>query len=188
MSQLSAWHTLCGCCCYDGTPMSQSCPPEAAHGALSPATSVTTAAPSRLHSDRLSQHKAWLHVQGMPEGNAERVAWPWWKTKKWALHIAARLFNRYGEPQVLDKSSQEQAFAEMWSPQCSVQFLTAIMQLLARFAQVQPGILLWSDHTSSHACLSLPLLTRRPSQLSSEAQASGPAALCIVAPACCCMC
>lgn len=31
----------------------------------------------------------------MPSDPDSRDAWQWWKTKKWALHIAYRMFNRY---------------------------------------------------------------------------------------------
>lgn len=30
----------------------------------------------------------------MPSDPVARDAWQWWKTKKWALHIAYRMFNR----------------------------------------------------------------------------------------------
>ena len=73
----------------------------------------------------------------MPEAVADRIAWPWWKAKKWGMHIAARLFNRYGDPRLTEAGSQERAFAELWAPQCAVQFLDATMQLMARFAQVR---------------------------------------------------
>ena len=70
------------------------------------------------------------------ESGSESAAWPFWKTKKGAVNIATRMFNRYGHPRVTEAGSQERAFAEMWAPQCAAQFLDACMQLLARFASV----------------------------------------------------
>ncbi|KAK9813831.1 hypothetical protein WJX73_000701 [Symbiochloris irregularis] len=72
---------------------------------------------------------------GMPENLADRNAWPWWKAKKWAVHAATRMFSRYADPRVTDKNSTERQFAEMWAPQCAVQFLEAVLQLMARYAQ-----------------------------------------------------
>lgn len=34
----------------------------------------------------------------------ERPELPWWKCKKWALHILARLFERYKTPSLGDNS------------------------------------------------------------------------------------
>lgn len=32
----------------------------------------------------------------MPADADARAAWSWWKAKKWVMHIAYRLFNRWG--------------------------------------------------------------------------------------------
>lgn len=48
----------------------------------------------------------------------ERPEQPWWKCKKWALHILARLFERYGTniTSLPPKSAAYEAFADdSWS-------------------------------------------------------------------------
>ncbi len=39
-----------------------------------------------------------------------RKAWPWWKAKKWVLHIAYRLFSRYAVPKAC-KGGNDKQFA-----------------------------------------------------------------------------
>jgi hypothetical protein len=73
----------------------------------------------------------------MPADASERKAWPWWKTKKWALHIAGRLFSRYGDPKMHDQSGPCKAFAALWKQHCSAQFLDAHLALLAGLPQVR---------------------------------------------------
>lgn len=33
----------------------------------------------------------------MPADPDARKSWGWWKAKKWVMHIAYRLFNRWGQ-------------------------------------------------------------------------------------------
>ncbi|EIE23737.1 ARM repeat-containing protein [Coccomyxa subellipsoidea C-169] len=75
--------------------------------------------------------------EGQPADSAARKAWPWWKAKKWALHIAQRLFARYGDPKHAKEASPERAFAQLWKQHCSAQFLDAHLALLAAFPQGQ---------------------------------------------------
>jgi len=51
--------------------------------------------------------------------------------KKWTLHVAHRLFKRYGDPRGLAAGSPERAFADLWKRHCSGAFLQAQLELLA---------------------------------------------------------
>ena len=77
---------------------------------------------------------------GQPVDPDERKAWPWWKAKKWALHITHRLFNRYGEPKLQKAGTAERPFAEMWLARCSAQFLDAHLQVLGALPAVCPEL------------------------------------------------
>ncbi|BDA47636.1 Importin-7 [Coccomyxa sp. Obi] len=76
-------------------------------------------------------------TEGQPADLAARKAWPWWKAKKWSLHIAQRLFARYGDPKHTKEGTPERAFAQLWKQHCSLQFLDAHLSLLAGLAQGQ---------------------------------------------------
>lgn len=59
----------------------------------------------------------------------ERPALPWWKAKKWALHILARMFERYGSPgNVVNK--EYQPFAEWYLPTFTGGVLDALLKVL----------------------------------------------------------
>jgi hypothetical protein len=75
--------------------------------------------------------------EGQPADSAARKVWPWWKAKKWALHIAQRLFARYGDPKHAKEGSPERTFAQLWKQHCSAQFLEAHLTLLAGLPQVR---------------------------------------------------
>lgn len=66
----------------------------------------------------------------------DRKRWTWWKVKKWVLHIAHRLFSRYGDVSVA-KEGLDRAFAAQFDEQYSIKFLTAEMELLRQYAQVR---------------------------------------------------
>lgn len=51
--------------------------------------------------------------EGCPEDKEDRAKWPWWKVKKWALHIADRMFSRYGNPKMCKSKSEDQAFCKV---------------------------------------------------------------------------
>ena len=72
----------------------------------------------------------------MPTNVDERNAHVFWKAKKWALHIAARLFSRYATPDCVADERSEKAFAQLWAQHCAVPFLDVSLELLSRFAQV----------------------------------------------------
>lgn len=61
---------------------------------------------------------AWMHIcvlvveRPAPDSSHvdedDRPELPWWKAKKWALHILARMFERYGSPgNVINRSYDE---------------------------------------------------------------------------------
>ena len=78
-----------------------------------------------------------MHWQeGQPADLQERKQWPWWKAKKWMLHISHRLFQRYGDPKLTNPGSPERTFAELYKRHCSAQFLEAHMTLLAGIPKV----------------------------------------------------
>lgn len=64
----------------------------------------------------------------------ERSAAPWWKAKKWILHITYRLFNRYGAPKQCRDGSEKQ-FAEMYAAEAMPAFLDAHLGLISQLAQ-----------------------------------------------------
>jgi hypothetical protein len=47
---------------------------------------------------------------GQPSDVDLRKSWPWWKAKKWVLHIAYRLFSRYAVPKAC-KGGNDKQFA-----------------------------------------------------------------------------
>jgi hypothetical protein len=56
-------------------------------------------------------HAASTPVQaGQPSDVDLRKSWPWWKAKKWVLHIAYRLFSRYAVPKAC-KGGNDKQFA-----------------------------------------------------------------------------
>ena len=78
-----------------------------------------------------------LCAQGLPQDPEERNAAVFWKAKKWALHIAARMFTRYATPDCVSDERSEKAFAQLWAQHCAVPFLEVSLELLSRFAQAR---------------------------------------------------
>lgn len=81
--------------------------------------------------------------EGQPADTEGRRSWPWWKCKKWALHVSYRIFSRYGSPAAVKslyegeiQQVQEQ-FAAMFHNECATKFLEAHLLLLSNFAQGQ---------------------------------------------------
>lgn len=88
-----------------------------------------------MHDQRFqATHELWLQ-EGQPQDPDARAAWPWWKTKKWVLHITYRLFNRYGDPKA-SRSGADGDFIRLFSQQCSLKLLEAHMKLMAAYSQV----------------------------------------------------
>lgn len=73
-------------------------------------------------------------LEHMPSDPDARKAWQWWKLKKWVLHIAYRLFSRYGDPK-LCRAQGDVAFATRFMAECSATFLQAVLQVLSTLAQ-----------------------------------------------------
>jgi hypothetical protein len=67
--------------------------------------------------------------RGQPADPAERKHFPWWKAKKWALHVANRMFQRYGNPKQC--KPEHKPFAEAFKRDCSCAFLESYVRLLS---------------------------------------------------------
>ncbi|GFR51385.1 hypothetical protein Agub_g13815, partial [Astrephomene gubernaculifera] len=63
----------------------------------------------------------------------ERPAAPWWKARKWVLHITYRLFNRYGQPKHCRDGTEKQ-FGELYASECMLHFLDAHCGLMSQLA------------------------------------------------------
>lgn len=61
----------------------------------------------------------------------ERPHLPWWKCKKWALHILFRMYERYGAPGNVTKEYQE--FAEWYLQTFSQGILTVLLKILDQY-------------------------------------------------------
>lgn len=62
----------------------------------------------------------------------DRPELPYWKTRKWALHIVARMFERYGSPgNVVNK--EYQSFAEWYLPTFTGGVLKALLNVLDQY-------------------------------------------------------
>uniref|UniRef100_A0A672J0M3 Importin N-terminal domain-containing protein n=1 Tax=Salarias fasciatus TaxID=181472 RepID=A0A672J0M3_SALFA len=60
---------------------------------------------------------------------------PWWKCKKWALHILARLFERYGSPGNTTKEYAE--FAELFLKEYAVPAQQVLLKVLYQYKEKQ---------------------------------------------------
>ncbi|MBN3288989.1 IPO7 protein, partial [Polypterus senegalus] len=63
----------------------------------------------------------------------DRPELPWWKCKKWALHILARLFERYGSPGNVSKEYTE--FAEMFLKGFAVSAQQLLLKVLYQYKE-----------------------------------------------------
>ncbi|XP_047481954.1 importin-7-like isoform X1 [Penaeus chinensis] len=61
----------------------------------------------------------------------ERPDLPWWKIKKWALHILARIFERYGCPSTVGKEYKQ--FAEWFIKTFSQGILQVLLKILDQY-------------------------------------------------------
>ncbi|XP_012261739.1 importin-7 [Athalia rosae] len=72
----------------------------------------------------------------------ERAELPWWKCKKWALHILHRMFERYGSPGNVTKEYQE--FSEWYLQTFSGGILEVLLKILDQYRRkvwVSPRVL-----------------------------------------------
>uniref|UniRef100_A0A673YRV6 Importin 7 n=1 Tax=Salmo trutta TaxID=8032 RepID=A0A673YRV6_SALTR len=65
----------------------------------------------------------------------ERPELPWWKCKKWALHILARLFERYGSPGNTTKEYTE--FADLFLKGYAVAAQQVLLKVLYQYKEKQ---------------------------------------------------
>ncbi|KFM27576.1 Importin-7, partial [Auxenochlorella protothecoides] len=77
-----------------------------------------------------------LPLDQMPSDPDSRDAWQWWKTKKWALHIAYRMFNRYGTPDMCTEAG-DVAFATVFRRDWALPLLRACLHELSGVAAGQ---------------------------------------------------
>lgn len=59
----------------------------------------------------------------------ERLQLPWWKAKKWALHICVRTFERYGSPGN-EVNKDYKKFAEWYLPTFTPTILEELLKIL----------------------------------------------------------
>uniref|UniRef100_A0A8C5F3T1 Importin 7 n=1 Tax=Gadus morhua TaxID=8049 RepID=A0A8C5F3T1_GADMO len=71
----------------------------------------------------------------MQADEEERPELPWWKCKKWALHILARLFERYGSPGNTTKEYAE--FAELFLKGYAVAAQQVLLKVLYQYKEKQ---------------------------------------------------
>ncbi|XP_034232484.1 importin-7 isoform X4 [Thrips palmi] len=72
----------------------------------------------------------------------DRVDLPWWKCKKWALHILYRMFERYGSPGNVTKEYKE--FADWFLKTFSAGILEVLLKILDQYRNkvyVSPRVL-----------------------------------------------
>ncbi|XP_043915217.1 importin-7 [Protopterus annectens] len=65
----------------------------------------------------------------------DRPELPWWKCKKWALHILARIFERYGSPGNVSKEYTE--FAELFLKAYAVSIQQVLLKVLYHYKEKQ---------------------------------------------------
>jgi len=70
--------------------------------------------------------------EGGPDDEELRAKWPWWKLKKWAMHIMGRVLDRLGSPQKLNLA-QDQVASESFRSQCLVPVTEAYLSLAAQY-------------------------------------------------------
>uniref|UniRef100_A0A8D3BZE0 Importin 7 n=1 Tax=Scophthalmus maximus TaxID=52904 RepID=A0A8D3BZE0_SCOMX len=76
-----------------------------------------------------------LFQETMQIDEDERPELPWWKCKKWALHILARLFERYGSPGNTTKEYAE--FAELFLKEYAVPAQQVLLKVLYQYKEKQ---------------------------------------------------
>ena len=87
----------------------------------------------------------------------EKPEFAWWKTKKWALHIMVRMFERYGSPRNVI-SEKYQKFAEWYLPTFTSGVLNVLLKILDQYRnrvyispRVLTDILAYLKNAISHA-------------------------------------
>ncbi|XP_013114275.1 importin-7 [Stomoxys calcitrans] len=87
----------------------------------------------------------------------EKPEFAWWKTKKWALHIMVRMFERYGSPRNVI-SDKYQKFAEWYLPTFTQGVLDVLLKILDQYRnniyvspRVLTDVLAYIKNAVSHA-------------------------------------
>lgn len=85
-------------------------------------------------------------TDGLPDDPREREETPWWKLKKWAARLTKRLFERYGEPRLVLKTSKPSvAFSRLYCQGYNLQFLKCVLEVIdgvAKGAWVSRAVLM----------------------------------------------
>lgn len=72
-------------------------------------------------------------TEGMPtDDKTELKHWPWWKTKKWALHVVNRMFTRYGNLKAC--RVEDKPLAIMYRDNYANHFLGVYIDLMSKLA------------------------------------------------------
>lgn len=93
-----------------------------------------------FHSWLSALHKLLLQpvpTQYQPADIDERKRWPWWKLKKWVLHVVNRMFTRYGDTRAISDTpahKQERLLAQRFEKEYAPQFVEGYVALLNSFA------------------------------------------------------
>uniref|UniRef100_A0A1A9VN34 Importin N-terminal domain-containing protein n=1 Tax=Glossina austeni TaxID=7395 RepID=A0A1A9VN34_GLOAU len=87
----------------------------------------------------------------------EKPEFPWWKTKKWALHIMLRMFERYGSPRSVVSEKYEK-FADWYLPTFTQGVLEVMLKILDQYRnriyvspRVLSDVLAYLKNAISHA-------------------------------------
>lgn len=72
---------------------------------------------------------------GCPPDPDDALEWPWWKLKKWALHLVNRLAGRIGDPSLARPGTPDAVAATQWAAaRAGDRFLEAALTLLSASA------------------------------------------------------
>jgi hypothetical protein len=97
-----------------------------------------------------------IPTAGMPAGDAEREKHPWWKLRKWALRIAYRVVQRYGDPKIT-RPDASRTFAQLFLDDFSQDYLKvgphrlALRMFLLLFLP-HATTFSWCFGRTSHSC------------------------------------
>ena len=72
-------------------------------------------------------------TEGMPtEDKTELKHWPWWKTKKWAMHVVNRMFSRYGNAKQV--KAEHKPLSTMYRNNYAAHFLRVYIEFLSKLS------------------------------------------------------
>jgi len=100
-----------------------------------------------------------MYTEGVVDKNdkSELRHWPWWKTRKWCLHIVNRQFSRYGN--VKNAAAENKELASMYRKDYATQFLQCYVELLSSMSTgtVMPDRVVNLAVTHLNTALGVPL-------------------------------